>query len=328
MKKIFYLKSNFNRKEQFRILTTIYKENNHLFVSKKPISKLAINHLSNFISSEKKWQKYIGNKGRVVKGKLIDGTIYYKFLNHKTLDTLIIDALSNKQLPLATQYFLSGINLIKNLPSRKINTYPSDKLNQYLKYFGVPPSPNQQYLDIANLDIVTDNLILDSKNNYYLDCGWLTNFPVEKKFVLYRYCLYSALKYRHLFQNYKNLDFSEFAYGELYFPTDWLARAFSSIEIKNDIKNYFLKEENFQAYIHIAKKKCKYIGCHQVTPKPILNAYDHLKHLKTSKHFKTWFFIQKVNNKFSYYLKKYIYLNLILLLNNKIISTFSPNEYL
>lgn len=262
MKKIFYTQSNFNRKEPYRILTSIYKSNNRLFVSKKPVSPLAINHLKHIATSEYKWQKFIGNRGKVIKGKLVDGTLEYKFLVHKTLDSLISTSLANKQLLLATQYFLSGIHIIDSLPSHKISTYPSNMLNQYLDHFDISPTSGKQFLDIANLDIATDNLILDSQQVYFLDCEWVTDFPVEKKFLLYRYCLYSALKYRQLFQNFNNLDLVEFAYGGLFFPANWLVSAFSKTEIKNDLENYFLKEEGFQTHIHIYKKHCTYIGHH------------------------------------------------------------------
>jgi len=295
MKRLLYIKSNFNRKEKYRIITSIYKNNGHFFVSKKPASPLAGDHLKNIIVSEKHWQNFIGNKGKVIKGQLTNETIEYKFLNHKTLDTLIVDSLSNKRFISATKYFFIGINIINNLPSHKINTFPTDKLNKYFKYFGATPLPGQQYLDIANLDIATDNLILDSQTTYFLDCEWITDFPVEKNMLIYRYCLYSALKYRQFFKNFNKLDLTEFAYSELFLPTKWLMHIFTPVEIKNNLENYFLKEENFQAYLHIVKRRSPYVPYRKIILSPVQNSYNQIKQIKTSKIFRLWSLLKKIN---------------------------------
>jgi hypothetical protein len=209
--------------------------------------------------NEKKWQNFIGKQGSVVKGSLVNGQIRYRFLSQPTLDNQIITALANKQFLLATDLFFMGLNLIYQLPSIVLRTYPALSLSGYLDLFQTAPLAHHHFVSPANLDIAPDNLIVSRRQTYYLDCEWVTDFPVEKNLLIYRYCLYALLRYQSLFLAYSRLKFCHFCYRGLLIPQDWFIRLFPP-RGQLQLHSYFLKEENFQSRLHLFKSKEKYFS--------------------------------------------------------------------
>jgi len=248
MTKILYSKSNLRRKNKFKILTTIVKNDQNIKVYKESICSESNKHLLSILKNEKIWQNYIKDLGFVLPGKLINNNkIEYKYINHPTLEYKIYENLANKNFAKATKYFKEGIDIINNLPSQKINKYQNK--SQYQKIFGLEPETNQKFILKGNIDVVAENIIIKNKKNFFIDCEWLFDLPIEVNFLKYRYTLNLLPKLKTLFNFIEDDTFHSFGYQGLYIPSSWLKYAFPTQKDQEGIIKFAQKELYFQKYV-------------------------------------------------------------------------------
>jgi len=251
-----YSQSNLMRKKPFRIITSIVTNNkNKIVVLKKPVTKSAEKHIKQIHHNEIIYQKYLQGIGQVLISQPVNKHLEYNYIKNLSLDLQIVRALTDNNYPLATSYFSSGLNIINKLPSIKLNKYPQNQLKNYSKIFKKIPNTPNIFFPVGNIDINTDNIFIDSGTVTFIDCEWITNFPIEKNFILYRYCFYCAIKYSHLFTNTDTINIVEFWPEGPFLPQQWFDLAFDS-HLK--LQDYFLMENNFQNYVNLNKTNSIY----------------------------------------------------------------------
>jgi hypothetical protein len=238
-----FAKSNYFRKLKYRIITTITSK----YVIKKALSSKSIPHLKKILKNEKIWQNYIGNLGKVIKGKLKNKSLIYDYYNKPNIKTELHNAFINKNYKKFNFLLRKCFNYLDKLPTIKLNNYSQKQLNQYKKIFNLEPDLKDKLIKIANIDLLPDNLIFTNKQVFHIDSEWVYNFPLEIGF----------LKTRLIFRLLQNLNpvlikypksFSLISSNNIPCPSIWAV--YIKKYTNEEVDNYIQKEINFQKYIN------------------------------------------------------------------------------
>lgn len=172
MKEIIYSKINSTRKEQFQIETKIIKDNDELFVVKKPL--FLSDHIEKIILNSKLLNDIYG--GIIVTPQKYQNGSIYKYQNGKTLEEEFLNGDYNKAL-----------NLFKELVNKKDNLVDFESSESFVSIFGAQSLGKVKSQKLANIDLLFSNILLDENDSLsIIDCEWVFDFPVPKDFICYR----------------------------------------------------------------------------------------------------------------------------------------------
>lgn len=238
-----FVKINSNRNEEFRTLTTI---NSNGFVYKSPLSKKSINHVKNM---------YDGSKFQLGKITYLDcdlkeDSICYKFLEEKSLEDYILDAIFNNDI---SEFFRLLEEYYEKLfyNSFESRDYAEGK---FLDIFKIKSDKMFHCHDKSNLDLIFSNIFFIGEEYVAIDYEWIFDFPIPLEYIFYRVLLHHTranevfndfITIEEIF-NYFDLDTSNFNLFR-----NWDAN-FMKYVFSNDIKpkrniisnNKFLYSEN------------------------------------------------------------------------------------
>ncbi len=252
MNKVLYAKTVASRKEKFRILTSIEERSGRRLVFKKALSPESRRHLGGILKNEEKWQNFIAETGKVLRGKLVESGsgIQYSFISDYNLEKNISDFLLEKDFAKASEHFSLGLRIIEGLPCFRLDALAQfTNLKQYREVFLANPVLPSYFIKTANLDIVADNLIISKDKPLFIDCEWIFDFPIERDFVKYRYLFYLANKIGPLLRKFSGKRMVNFVEPGLLIFEEWWSMAFNDLNRKLLI-NFQRKEENFQRYVY------------------------------------------------------------------------------
>lgn len=188
------LKENNNRKKRFQLKTVVDKKNRIIY--KESIDESDI-FLDSFI---KKYEKLDKNESK----KLIFNKIwkrrknklFFDFIDWETLEEKIDKNLSEKYILYYFDVYIDIIDLFKVCEAQ--NVYESKKV--FWKSIDFL-SKNEMYLKSGLLDLIFGNIIINENINV-IDYEWVFDFPVNKKYAIWRSFYYYLCK----IEKEKNID--------------------------------------------------------------------------------------------------------------------------
>lgn len=206
MNKVIYTKYSNDRSEKFRIRTDILKkENGVICVQKYGLTKQSETHISHIAESyDALCRKYGGatifEMNRCV--QLDERTLEFEYLQGMELEKQLDFYLYHDDI----QGFLELINEYKQQMEKvAIDTF--SMTDEFREVFGdVKIDSNQKTLELANIDQIFQNIIINGKEWQVYDYEWTFNFPVPLKYIYYRCALfYGEFERKVYLQNRVNL---------------------------------------------------------------------------------------------------------------------------
>ena len=181
MNKVIYTKYSNDRSEKFRIRTDILKkENGVICVQKYGLTKQSETHISHIAGSyDALCRKYGGatifEMNRCV--QLDERTLEFEYLQGMELEKQLDFYLYHDDI----QGFLELINEYKQQMEKvAIDTF--SMTDEFREVFGdVKIDSNQKTLELANIDQIFQNIIINGKEWQVYDYEWTFNFPVPLK---------------------------------------------------------------------------------------------------------------------------------------------------
>jgi len=279
---VIFTKSNYYRKPKYRIITTITSKN----VIKKALSRKSLNHLKNIIKNEKSWQDYLGNLGTVIKGSYFKKSLVYKYYNQPNIKTELYNAFIEKDYQKFESILDNCFKYLDKFPTVKLTSFSKEELIQYEKIFKMEPNFNDTFNNVANIDLVPDNLIFYKDKILHLDSEWVFNFPLEIGFLKTRTIFYLIQKFQPFLKKYP-YKISTFTSNKIPCPITWLE--YLKKYTNKEIDNYIQKEINFQKYINLNYNfDIKDLNNMEKSKIELEKSQDELEIIKSSRLFKFW----------------------------------------
>ena len=218
-----YTKISNQRDVKFRLKTEITNKDGSLFVIKKSLNKGDNSHIDNIYKNYMN-AKSIKSDINLLEVFKCDEYIYSYFLDGILLYDKLFDIYEKKDI---NHLKFEIENFIK-----KFFSYPEIQFRQtdeFKKIFGeFEFGENIKSFVISNIDMIPSNFIFRDEDVFLIDLEWMFNFPIPKKYILFRFIL--------------NLNFLNNKNHELNIILDY----FFSPEL---ISIFFKMEENFQKYV-------------------------------------------------------------------------------
>lgn len=258
MKNILFSKTNYSRKKEFLIITSLIDNKNNFFIRKE----IAYKEGKNFLNS-------ISNNHSLIKKKLINikpvkilakknNYIDFEYLNHSTLFSLIEKNLIERNFYKTEKYLNLFINLIKK---QKILTYDLSKnalFNKIFNPYNEIKFNKEKCLNLGIIDFNLENIVFNEKSNkfYLIDWEWTFDFPISLNFILFRSVYYLSAHLQLIIKTYCSESFPCIEIlKDFYIPKIF----FKKIKFLTPslLKKYLMMENNFQNYVNYVEFKIK-----------------------------------------------------------------------
>lgn len=231
MNNLIYTKYANERREAFRIRTSIYKdEKGKLTVEKKALSEKSKQHI-NEIYENYLYLKKINtipevdiNKctrhGDILEFEYIKGTSLTEKLNSLVYENKYVELI---------EVLKKYVDIIRQLHGETKFTFT----DEFVQVFGqVNIQEGIEAITHPNIDLIFDNILINDKINI-IDYEWLFNFPVPLKYILFR----------SLNQYLAQLDYSKV-------QNEINILAIFNIDTE-DVENFLQMERNFSKYVMV-----------------------------------------------------------------------------
>ena len=232
MKQILFVKYNRTRKPEYQIKTEIIRENGNIYVLKKALTSEACKHISDLKKyAEKISDIYTGFNVDIPEISEDGSCARYRYIDGISEEDRIRGFLDNKEklLPELRGY-LDAVLAVKE--NKQIQfSMTQDFTNIFGDEFELD---GKTAVEIANIDMIPENIIYSDGQMYCIDNEWVLEFPIPVEFLKYRILFYFYRKFR---QDILGLT-SEDEFWEYF-------------DISEDSREIYTKmESKFQEYIH------------------------------------------------------------------------------
>jgi len=251
--KVLFSQANLLRKKPFQLQTIIYKKNKKILVRKNILNNSALEHLNKM-----KKNSLVIEKNEIKFSKIIDaksGYIDFEFLPFPSIEYLIEEKIYEQDFESLNHLIKIGIDFINSLKINFINPYQN---KNFAKIFDPKESIKPEIEECFNLGILDlnfDNLLLDREKNqiYLIDFEWFFDFPLPKKFIIFRSIFYLSVHMQLLIKNRCSSKFTCFEIiKNFYIPKIFWEKLNCS---PYEIKKYYFWEINFQNYVSKIQQK-------------------------------------------------------------------------
>ncbi|WP_160683797.1 glycosyltransferase [Clostridium sp. C2-6-12] len=234
-----YVKYNRERLPHFQIETAICEQDGKLVVTKRALTGSAEVYIKSIFSNYLLLKDTYKNTN-IAKATLNSNKIIFEYKEGKTYDLLLVDAILENNKEKFFRYIDDYVSFINNLEGKCIKDFYADRF--FRDIFGISfEAKNISCLSIANIDMIFDNLIIDSNNKFnVIDYEWVFQFEIPTSFVIFRSLYVFYARYRCQTEKI-GISFDEIL---------------EYVGITQEEKNIFIKmDESFQEYVHGKEKK-------------------------------------------------------------------------
>jgi len=180
---------NRERKKEFRISTSIAIDNQTKIVLKYPDNDESITFLREIVKRDKLALEYFSDYANVITGIIKRDSISYPYLSKPTLENIIRDAIEKGDKNFGAFLIKTYIDFIEKLPSTE--SLPKG----FIAAIGIDPHQIKKplrCLNIAPIDCIPCNILVDKKKWVIIDNEWTFDFPMPTNFLIYR-AIYSLI---------------------------------------------------------------------------------------------------------------------------------------
>lgn len=248
MKKVIYTKYSVERSDNFKIVTSIVKnENGSMQVEKKAAHYKAQSHVESLAEKYKDLKEYYQDSViEPVFCEMANGQAVFPYIEGESLESRLDKYVNEKDY----KGILSEIENYKKMITDNVEIVPFHICDEFIGVFGANyPEEGIDAFKISDIDLIFSNIIISRDKWKVIDYEWTFNFAVPVEFIVYRAIKFYAeinAKRKFLTDNniysflgisekerelYNKMDdaFQSYVYGE-HMPT-W--RLYESISGKN-----------------------------------------------------------------------------------------------
>lgn len=189
---ILYAKINNDRKDSFRIITTIEKVNGRKQAVKSPLCSEAEKHIKEIYNhSQERGEERFG----YLKGEITDRGVVYPYLESGNLNQEVLKLIKEKRVDRIVEImqeivdgYLQDSHLTSSYHTAEFqNVFGNTRLDMEM-----------ECINHMNIDLICDNLYRSEKGMTAIDCEWIFDFAIPIHFIIWRtindiYAKYDAL---------------------------------------------------------------------------------------------------------------------------------------
>ncbi|MBO5387450.1 MAG: hypothetical protein J6A59_04840 [Lachnospiraceae bacterium] len=228
MKKVIFAKCSNDRADRFKILTKIIDDNGHRYVEKHPLHKAAQAHIDSLSDTCVKLKELTDNTVFAMNNCNMDnGVACFEYLQGKTLEDIMKECFFKEDYEGLYKLFDRFVENIQALADCKFTMSEG-----FEEVFGaVDISEDEAAVSVADIDLVTSNIIVDEQAWHVIDYEWTFDFAVPVRFIIYR----SIYGFMHVIGNYGNCE---------------KLKLYDRVSMdQEEVQQYQLMEEAFQRYV-------------------------------------------------------------------------------
>lgn len=248
--KILFAKTNYARKKQYLIQTTIYEVDGQLFVKKRAYSETSKPHLASLVSSSDLILDNLSTISIASILKVESDAITFEYIHANSIEKQIESTFFYQEYDKQTQL----LNSLLTIKSSFKQTFTSPYLNNnFINIF----DPKKQFYTqkkieccaIAPIDLNFDNILLENNKIHIIDYEWTFNFPIPFEYIIFRAIYTLSEKLQDIIQLHCQEKYPCYEVAENFFiPQIWYDQFhFSRIDLH---KNVFY-ELNLQNFINL-----------------------------------------------------------------------------
>ncbi|OGY23014.1 MAG: hypothetical protein A2126_01705 [Candidatus Woykebacteria bacterium GWB1_45_5] len=243
---IIYSKGTLDRKEDFRLVTTIEEENKKLFVRKKAVNPRAKDFLFGMVENYEKLKKILSPL-KLAEAKFDGDSVVFPYIKGKTLSDEFKECYFNGQDEKALEILREFKNILKLLPTVEFETR---RYKDFMRIFGNPTEKDGDWT-VGCLDLNLDNLIRIGRQLYLIDYEWVFEFPLPKKFLYFRTFFYTFFSIKELLKIRCSKEFPLVQLlPEIFVPKEVYDQEALAV---SGLRRFYDYEMNFQSYLSFRK---------------------------------------------------------------------------
>jgi len=177
-----YARYNRLRKKQYRMKTSIVKDNDGRKVIKSALNEETVSHIAALQHNEEKWNGMLP-KIEYVCGKIVNGQYQTPYIDGMNLDVYFYqyrhsaEAMVIRLKELIDQYFL---------PDEETRI-PFVHTKEFESVFGSEAPDGEYSLPVTNADLIFSNFKIDPSGSFVnFDYEWVFEFPIPYEYVIWR----------------------------------------------------------------------------------------------------------------------------------------------
>lgn len=185
MKKTVYTKYSTDRGDNFKIATSILKdENGDRWVEKRAIHKKAKPHIDSLSWKFKELKQYYEKAAiEPVSCEMSGSTAVFSFVEGTKLESRLDKYVGEKDF----KNILGEIENYKKLITSNVELLPFQVCDEFIHVFGTDyPKEERKSFRISDIDLIFSNIIITDNRWNVIDYEWTFDFPVPVDFVIYR----------------------------------------------------------------------------------------------------------------------------------------------
>jgi hypothetical protein len=183
MERIAFWPASENRKVQFRLDTTIWRDSSGTYLLKTPANEQSRPFIDLIEGRERSAGNFFKGKASVVDGTKQQNGLLYPLLPHPTFEKLVADRLGERDGNGSLAVINDYLDLLRGLPSQ--GCVPE----QFLAFIGgAKKKTRESFLcfTAGPIDLIPRNVLVADSSYYMIDHEWFLDFPVPVDFVIYR----------------------------------------------------------------------------------------------------------------------------------------------
>lgn len=249
-KNVTFVKYAREREADKQIYTLVYNDSENK-VEKCAVHSCGEKHLQEMDEFYRRFSNNNKEKKRAYcPVKYEDGKLIFDFIKGQTLEQIIA---KNKTIEEILEVLQIVDSYIKVAPLCE-----KDITTEFKQVFGIhqyEQLTEEEFVQWSNIDLILENILYDSTKCTVIDYEWVFNFPIPRKFIIYRTIFHSAV----LASKYGN----------------YLEEIYNKYGITRELRELFLEMEySFQSYVSKESKLMNiqaYLGNHQINPFDMLH---------------------------------------------------------
>ncbi|WP_431086510.1 coiled-coil domain-containing protein [Paenibacillus sp. 8b26] len=180
-----YSKYSRERAPEYQIKTSIHQDE-FMYVSKTALTDQAVDHIKR-IYSNYEILKPVYHPNKLAKPLSYElGSVLFEYLEGKSLDQLVLEAVINKERKLVYEILDVFSNFLETVAEGyycEFNNTP-----EFISVFGKKVKlEGLNSFTIANIDLNLDNILMDNDNQLsIIDYEWVYPFPIPLNFIKFR----------------------------------------------------------------------------------------------------------------------------------------------
>ena len=195
MRQVEYAKCSMERKEEYRIITTIEAEESHRYVIKRAANLNAVPHVDRMLAYKFYEQQYGREKIRFTPcRKLENGMVEFDYIEGTLLDDILHQAITSMDWDKILEIIREVADILYHIPNRKPFAYSKEFTERYGE---IPELIGMDAGEGLDIDLIAENII-DDQEGYWnvIDYEWTMNYAVPVKYIMFRFLYYqSRLKF-------------------------------------------------------------------------------------------------------------------------------------